>query len=729
MPFADPRPTALHTCVLCEAVCGLALELDGGRVTGVRGDRQDPFSRGHLCPKAAAIPDVLDDPDRVRQPLRRRGDGWEPVGWDEALEEAGERLAAVQRRHGPDALGLYLGNPTAHSHAALMAVPLLARALGTHSRFSATSVDQLPQMLAALEMLGHQLLVPVPDVDRTDLLLVLGANPLASNGSLMTAPGVEARLRALRARGGRLLVADPRRTETAALADRHLAVRPGGDAALLLGVLNVIFGEGLTRPGRLAAFTSGLDRLAALASRFPPERVAPRAGVAAEEIRALAREVAAAPSAAVYGRLGTCTQEFGALASWLVVALQVVTGNLDRAGGSMFTTPAADLVALASRTGDRGSFDRRRSRVRGLPAFSGELPVAALAEEIETPGDGQIRALVTFAGNPVLSSPHGSRLERALPGLEAMVSIDLYRNETTRHAHLLLPTTFGPERDHYDLALYLFAVRDAARWAPAAVAPPPGVRDDWQVLLDLARSLRAHGGGRPGRALGLALRAARAVGPRRALDALLRLGPHHLSLRALERAPHGLDLGPLRPRLPGRLATPDRRIRLVPDRFERDLQRLEAALSAPAGEAGELLLVGRRLLRSNNSWMHNSRRLVKGPAACTLLLHPRDAAARALASGDEALVRSRVGEVRATVLVTEDVAPGVASLPHGFGHGRPGAQLGVAAGVAGPSLNDLTDELRVDALSGNAALSGLPVTVTAAAPGRLEDAREAGVSA
>ncbi|HZX96290.1 MAG TPA: molybdopterin-dependent oxidoreductase, partial [Myxococcales bacterium] len=409
---------ALHTCMLCEAVCGLEVEPTTG---SVRGDAADPFSQGHICPKAAAIGDVQADPDRIREPQRRRGDRWESVSWDAALEEAGARIAGVQRKYGRSAVGLYVGNPTVHSYSAVLASPLFSRALGSRARFSATSVDQLPHMLAALEMFGHQLLLPVPDVDRTHFFLVLGANPLASNGSLMTAGGISRRLDALRQRGGKLVVVDPRRTETAAKATSHLPIRPGTDALLLLAMLQVLFEDQRVNLRHLAPFTDGLDRLREAAARFPPERVAERTGIAADAIRELARSFASAPAAVAYGRVGACTQEFGGLTAWLIVALDAVTGNLDREGGFMFTTPAADLVGLAARTGDHGHFGVWRSRVRGLPEFGGELPSAALAEEMDTEGDGRIRALITFAGNPVLSTPNGARLDRALSGLEYMV--------------------------------------------------------------------------------------------------------------------------------------------------------------------------------------------------------------------------------------------------------------------------------------------------------------------
>jgi len=696
--------------MLCEAVCGLAVEVDGDAIAKVRGDPDDPFSRGHICPKAAAIVDIQSDPDRIREPQRREGASWGAISWKEALDEAGSRLADLQRKHGRNAVAVYLGNPTVHSYSALLATPFFNRALGTRTRFSATSVDQLPHMLASLEMFGHQVLLPVPDVDRTSFFLVLGANPLASNGSLMTAGGISRRLLELRGRGGKLVVVDPRRTETADAADRHLAIRPGTDALLLLAMLHVVFADGRESLGHLAAVSDGLDRLREAAARFPPELVAPHTGIDAATIRTLAREFASAPAAVAYGRVGTCTQEFGGLAAWLVVALNAVTGNLDREGGFMFTTPAADLVGLATRTGDRGHFGVWRSRVRGLPEFGGELPAAALAEEIETEGDGRIRGLVTFAGNPVLSTPNGARLEKALSRLEFMVSIDLYRNETTRHADLILPTSFGFERDHYDLAFYALAVRNAARYAKPLVRAPPGVRGDFEVLLDLALAIRRHGGGRRGRVLGTMLRAARLVGERRLLDLLLRFGPHKLSLRKLQRAPHGMDLGPLGRQLLARLG--GRRVQLAPGVFLRDLDRLAATVSRPS--ANGLVLIGRRALRSNNSWMHNSLRLVKGPPGCVLFMHPEDAAAHGVRDGGRARVTSRVGSVEVPVALTDDVMRGVVCLPHGWGHSRDGAALSVAGAHAGASLNDLTDDQRVDPLSGNAAFNGVPVTVTRA---------------
>jgi anaerobic selenocysteine-containing dehydrogenase len=710
--------THFRTCNLCEAMCGIAIEVDGERIVSIRGDADDPFSRGYLCPKAVALQDVHQDPDRLRRPLRRRGRDWEEISWDEAFAEAADRLAAVQAEHGRDAVAVYQGNPTVHNYGSILYSQLLLRSLGTRSRFSATSVDQLPQMLAALLMFGHQLLLPVPDLDRTQLFLVFGANPLASNGSLMTAPGVGRRLKALRERGGRLVVVDPRRTETADLADQHVPIRPGTDALLLLALLHTIFAEDRARPGRLEPILDGLEDVKRAVEPFAPERVAEATGVPSQTTRQLARDFAATEPAVAYGRVGVSTQEFGGLASWLINVLNLVTGNLDRPGGAMFTLPAVDLVALAARIGQRGHFDKGRSRVRGLPEFGGEYPVAVLAEEIETAGSGQVRALVTSAGNPVLSTPNGGRLEQALDRLDYMVSIDFYLNETTRHAHLILPPTGALEHDHYDLVFHTLAVRNTAKYSPALFAPAPGTRHDWQIFLELSRRLD-QAKRRSGWRKRINQAALARLGPRGLLRFLLRAGPYgagwrpfggRVSLGALDRAPHGLDLGPLEPALPARLYTRDRRIPMAPERFVRDLERLRPRLAAERN--GSLLLIGRRDLRSNNSWMHNSERLVKGRDRCTLQMHPDDASRRGLQGGQRVRVRSRVGCVEATLEATADVMPGVVCLPHGWGHHRDGTRLRVAQAHAGASYNDLADEQAVDRLCGTAAFSATPVEVT-----------------
>jgi len=706
--------TTVHhrACNLCEAICGIEIEVEGDRITAIRGDADDPLSRGHICPKAVALQDIQNDPDRLRHPQLRTAGGWRRIGWEEAFDLAARRLLEVRDRHGRDAVAVYLGNPNVHSSGALLFGPPLLRALETRNRYSATSVDQLPHHLAAYLMFGHMLLLPIPDLERTEHLLILGANPVVSNGSLMTAPGMKKRLAAIRRRGGRVVVIDPRRTETAKAADEHHFVRPGTDAFLLAALLATIFEEGLDDPGYLGELADGWDAVRRAVARFPPERVAPAVGIGAGEIRRLARDFAAAPSAACYGRIGVSVQEFGGLCQWLINLLNLATGNLDRPGGAMFTRPAVDLVA---RRYGGGSFGRWWSRVRGLPEFAGELPSSVLAEEILTPGEGQVRALVTAAGNPVLSTPNGARLDEALGGLDFMLSIDFYLNETTRHAHLILPPTPPLERDHYDLAFHVLAVRNTARYSQPLFPAAPDARHDWQILHELRRRVERNGS--------LGKRFERWVmgrlGPAGMLAAALRQGPYGagfnpfrrgLGLRRLKRAPHGVDLGPLEPCLARRLKTPDRRIHLAPEPLLEDVDRLDRRLGELA-EPPPLVLVGRRHVRSNNSWMHNYRRLMRGADRCTLLMHPEDADRCGVAGAERVAVSSRVGRIEAPLEVSDEVMPGVVSLPHGWGHDRPGVRLETAGRHPGVSVNDLTDDQRVDAASGNAVLNGVPVTV------------------
>ncbi|MCG6948943.1 MAG: molybdopterin oxidoreductase family protein [Acidobacteria bacterium] len=707
----DRTVTHYRACNLCEAICGLSIEVSGGEIKAIRGDRDDPFSGGHICPKAVALQDIHNDPDRLRHPVRRTGGGtWKRASWDEALDEVGSRLREVQRIYGRDAVALYVGNPAVHNWGSLLFGPLLSRALQTRNRYSATSVDQLPHHVAATLMFGHKLLLPVPDVDRTRFLLVLGANPVVSNGSMMTAPGIRRRLENLMHRGGRLVVVDPRRTETAVLANRHLFIRPGSDALLLMAMLQVIFSENLERPGAAAEYCDSIDVVRELVADVTPEAVAPETGIDSTAIRHLAREFVAAPSAVCYGRLGVSTQAFGGLCQWLVNLLNIVTGNLDRPGGAMFTRPAVDLVASTS----PGHLGRYESRVRGLPAYAGELPVAALAEEILTEGDGRVRALLTLAGNPVLSTPNGAQLDRALEGLDFMAAVDFYLNETTRHADIILPPTSALEHDHYDLVFNLLAIRNVARYSTALFEPAPDTRHDWQILAELHRRLDDS----PPLAQFKRWLNAK-IGPRRMLDLGLRKGPWGsgfrpfgggLNLAKLEREVHGLDLGPLEPCLPERLRTPGRRVELAPAPFLEDARRLLTTLNGDPSEQ-PLLLIGRRHLRSNNSWMHNSLRLVRGKDRCTLLMHPEDADKLGVASGAMVAVVSRTGRIEVPLEVSDEVLPGVVSLPHGWGHDRPGVQLSVAQKHPGVSINDLTDDAMVDDLCGNAVLSGVPVRV------------------
>ncbi|HEF4757785.1 TPA: molybdopterin oxidoreductase family protein [Pseudomonas putida] len=695
-----------RACHLCEAICGLTIETtevdaDNVQITSIKGDPLDTFSRGHICPKAVALQDIQNDPDRLHQPMRRVGGEWQPIEWEDAFNLVAERLAAIQERHGTNAVAVYQGNPSVHNYGLMTHSNYFLGLLKTRNRYSATSVDQLPHHLTSHLMYGHGLLLPIPDIDQTDFMLILGGNPLASNGSIMTVPDVEKRLKAIQARGGKVVVVDPRRSETAAIADQHLFVRPGGDAALLFGLLNTLFNEGLTRNSHLPV--DGLDAVREAIVSFTADAMSPLCAVPAEQIRQLARDFAAAPSAVCYGRMGVSTQAFGTLCHWLVQLINLVTGNLDRVGGALCTEPAVDLVASTS----GGHFNVWQSRVSGLPEYAGELPVSALAEEMLTEGEGQVRALITVAGNPVLSTPNGRQLEQALDGLEFMVSIDLYINETTRYADLILPSTSALENDHYDTTFNMFAVRNVSRFNRAILAKPQGALHDWEIFVGLAKAFAA----RTGKEL------KPTMAPAQMIDRGLRMGlygdasEHKLSLATLFDHPHGVDLGPLKPNLAQRLKTDNQRIQSAPAVILADLARF-AALQAPA--ADELLMIGRRHVRSNNSWMHNYHRLVKGKPRHQLLMHPDDLVSRGLSDGQRVRVSSRVGVIEVEVLGSLDMMKGVVSLPHGWGHARPGVQMTIASGQPGSSANDLTDECQLDELSGNAALNGVPVTVAAA---------------
>ena len=685
-----------RACNLCEAICGLEITVRAGEVTDVRGDPLDPLSQGHICPKATALPDLHRDPDRLKRPMLRVADAWTEIGWDEALDYVAASLLRVRDTFGPDSVGVYQGNPSVHNSGTLLSAGGFVKALETHNRFSATSVDQLPHHRAALEMLGHPLLMPIPDVDRTDFLLMMGANPAASNGSILTAPGMTRRLKNIAGRGGRVVLLDPRRTESAGYAEHHF-IRPGTDAALLLGLLHVIFAEELQKPGRLESFMDGLDDLRAAALPYLPERVSAFTGLDEGFIRTLARDFASAPSAVAYGRIGLSTQAFGGLCQWLLNALNMVTGNFDRPGGAMLPRPAFDLLTRA-RKGER-PLGRFTSRVRGLPEFDGELPSAALAEEMDTPGEGQIKAFVCIAGNPVLSTPGGQRLDAALAGLEFMVAVDPYLNETTRHAHVILPPATGLEVEHYDVIFHHFAVRNTARLNAPVFPIGEDQRFDWQIFEGLRERLTGKKGSDPSARLALGLKH----------------GPYALSLDDLNAAPHGLDFGPMTSCLPEKLLTENGRLNLAPESLLADLPRLEAALDAAPPS---FVLIGRRQLRGNNSWMHNTPRLMRGADRCTLMLHPSDAARLGVANGDLIAVQSRVGRVAVPAELTDALMPGVVSLPHGFGHGRSGTRLSVASEHPGVSYNDLADPMLLDELTGNAAVSGIPVGLERAHAGQ-----------
>ncbi|GAA2674842.1 molybdopterin oxidoreductase family protein [Actinoplanes palleronii] len=729
--MAGVNRTAYRTCPLCEAACGLELTVADDVVTGVRGDRDHVFSHGFLCPKGATFGRLSDDPDRLRRPMIRRGGRHEEVSWPEAFAAVEAGLRPIIEGYGQQAVAAYLGNPNVHTMAGGLYVTPLLKALGTRNIFSASTVDQMPKHVSCGYLYGNPLAIPVPDLDRTDYLLMLGANPWESNGSLATAADFPGRLRAIQARGGRFVVVDPRRTRTAEHADEHLFIRPGTDAYLLFGIVHTLFAEELIDLGRLTPYINGVEELRGLAAAFGPERVTAVCDVPADRIRGLARELAAAPTAAVYGRIGTCTVEFGTLTSWLVDVVNVLTGNLDRPGGVMF--PLAAHLRPNAQPGGRGfTTGRWHSRVRGLPEVKGELPVATLADEIETPGEGQVRAFLTVAGNPVLSTPNSDRLARALDGLDFMVSVDPYLNETTRHADVILPPLDALRKGHYDFSFLALAVRNFAAYSPPVLPPGPDGMDECDILARLILIISGQGAeADPAlvheRLLEQALSRAGAAGLRdtvsgdgpaeRLLDVALRTGaygdrfgavPDGLSLDRLLAAPHGIDLGPLQSRIPEVLRTPSGLVELAAPPLIAEVTRLRDALDRPRPG---LVLIGRRHLRSNNSWMHNVPALVKGRDRCTLQIHPADAAGLALTDGAPAAVTSRAGSLSATVEVTDRVMPGVVSLPHGWGHDLPGVRLSVAAAHPGVNSNVLTDELVIDPLSGNAVLNGIPVEI------------------
>lgn len=697
-----------RVCHLCEAMCGLLIQTLGDEVVDIRGDRDDPLSRGHVCPKAVALKDIHEDPDRLRKPLKRiRTKPGEyqhvEVEWSEALDLAADALAEMIRSRGVDAVGAYFGNPSVHNYGMLTHQRNLFRHIRTRNRFSATSVDQLPHHLVSMWCFGHKLLHPIPDVDRSDYFLMLGANPLASNGSIWTVPDVRRRLKALKARGGRLVVVDPRRTETAELATEHLFIRPGSDAALLLALIHVLFRDDLVDLGHLEVFTDGVEDIRRAVQPLSPEWAAQHTGIEPAAIERIAHEFAAAEAAICYGRMGVSTQAFGALCQWAIQVINVLTGNLDKPGGSLFPLPAFDQIAHNG----PGGFARFASRARGLPEFDYELPAVTMVDEMLTPGEGQIRLMVTGAGNPVLSTPNGRALDEALETMEFMISVDPALNETTRHADVILPPTSPLEHDHYDIAFHNLAIRNTARFNSPVFDKPAGALHDWEIFAELGERLAQR----------LDVDPLPRTPPEAMIDAGLKAGPYgddtewQLSVDVLKANPSGIDLGPLKPQLPERLQTPDKRIRLAAELPLGDIERLLAI--EPESE-GEYRLIGRRHVRDNNSWMHNHRRLVKGKPRCTLLMHPTDAAREGWQSGHRVRIESRVGAIEAELDCCEDIMPGVVSLPHGYGHGRSGTRAQIADQHAGVSCNDVTDEQFFDALSGNAAVNGVVVRLSAA---------------
>ena len=701
--------THFRTCNLCEAMCGIVIQHDGEKVLSIKGDKNDPFSKGYICPKATALQDLHEDSDRLRHPVERTANGWKEISWPEALDKVAAGIQSVQKKHGQNAFGIYLGNPNVHNLGGMLTIKHLLSSIKTRSRFSATSIDQLPHHIVSMHLFGHMLRIPVPDVNRTQYMLIIGGNPLASNGSIMTAPNMRQKLKDIKARDGKVVVIDPRRTETADIASEHHFIRPATDVLLLLAMLNEIYLQGYAdkahaKNNRAAALAPEIERIADFAKDYSAESVADITGIAASEIKRLVKEFCEAESSVCYGRMGVSVQEFGLLSQYLIMVINIVTGRLDEVGGLMFPNPAVDVVNNSG----PGYLGKRHSRVSNLPDFNGDYPVVTMADEMLVEGAGQLKGFMTVAGNPVLSTPNGEKLDTAFANLDFMVAIDYFVTETSRHAHIILPPVSPLERDHYDVTFNNFAVHNVAKYSKALFAKKKSAKHDWQIYLELAKRLDK----KAALATKIERRIVRTLGPKFMLDQGLRRGPYAgMTLNKLKKNPHGIDLGPPKRMLPQALKHKDKQIHLNIDFYQADLERVREMMQNYDDK--QVLLIGRRHVRSNNSWLHNSYRLVKGKPRCTLMLHPETAKEYSIEDGQNVKVTSRVGSVIITAEVTDELMPKVVSIPHGWGHDRKGVKQKIAQAHAGVSVNDLTDDTLIDQLSGNAAVNGVPVQLEA----------------
>ncbi len=685
-----------RTCHICEANCGVLVEVEGREILSIKGNPDHVLSRGHICPKATAIADLQDDPDRLHKPQKKVNGEWQEIGWETAFQEIAAKLSELKQASAKPAM--YMGNPSAHDYGISTQISTLRRAMGLKNIYSASTLDQIPHHVVQYHMYGHVSLAAVPDIDRCQYLLIVGGNPAASNGSIWTVPDFKKRVKEMQARDGKLVVIDPRRTETAKLADAHHFVKPGTDTALFIGILKAVFDGGHADISRLEnIMDDSWSNIEPAIAGFDMAELSAHCGISVEDMQSMAAQLGADQPAAIYGRMGVSVCEFGTLNQWLIQVINIATGNLDREGGTMVPEPALDTINLVG----RGSV-RKIDTIRGdMPVVMGELPTITLADEMLREDEEQIRTLFVITGNPVLSSPDGAKLDRALEKLDLMVSFDMYVTETSRHADYILPPCGPLEKDHYPFFFGPLAIRNYASYSPAIFDIQDGEKADWEIIAELAREILATDG----------QDVPNIREPRDVLDNMLQSSPAGLTLAEVEAAPNGIDLGPLRPCMADRLMTEDKLIQCAHPDFLAELQRFAGSLGDERSDM--LRLIGRRHVRSNNSWLHNSKRLLKGPERCTLMVHPDDAAERGISDGDMATVESRVNSVEIVVEVTDDVMPGVVSIPHGFGHGREGVGLSVAASKPGVSINDLTDPSSFDPLSGNAVLNATPVTVAA----------------
>jgi len=702
------------TCTLCEAMCGIEVTTIDREILSIVGDKKNPFSEGHVCPKAMALKDLYDDPDRIKMPLEKTASGWREISWNDALDKVANGLFEIQQKHGVESVATYLGNPNAHNMGSILYGPYFYRALQSHNRFSATSVDQLPHHIVSRKLFGHQSQIPIPDIDRTQYFMIIGGNPLASNGSIMTVPHIKRRLKAIQSRQGKVVVIDPKQSETADMSSEHHFIKPGTDALLLLAMINTLFATNKEAPARLLEFAPQLLQIKHYVSPYTPHKVATKIGMTAAQIEQLVSDFCTAESAVCYGRMGASVQAFGTLTQYLIMLFNMLTGNLDKPGGMMFTQPAADFLPHSG----RGSIGNFYTRVRKLPAFAGEFPVSALAEEMTTPGEGQIKAMVIGAGNPVLTTPNGQQLDAAFENLDFVVAVDFFMTETTRHANIILPPVTALERDHYDIVFHNFAVRNSTKYSPAIFPPEANTKTDWQIYLGLAERLDKLNGLPTDKYQLLWDKK-----PTGVVDDMLQMGRYQhagkpISIATLLDLPHGIDLGALQPDLPAAIFHNNKKIDMSFDYFMPDLTRVDKHFfEIVLPDDDSLQLIGRRHLKTNNSWLHNSKRMVKGTnnglSRCTAQIHPDDAAKFAIQDKQMINVKSRVGEISLPAEITHKIMPGVISIPHGWGHNKKGMRWKTAEQHAGVSVNDLTDEMVIDELSGNAVLNGVPVWIEA----------------
>jgi anaerobic selenocysteine-containing dehydrogenase len=691
-----------RTCNLCEAMCGLEITYKEKKVISIVGDKKDPLSKGFICPKSLALKDLYEDPDRLKTPIKRTENGWQEISWTEAFDEVEIQIKKIQEKYGNNAVATYQGNPNVHNVGSMLYGGPFLKSLKTKQKYSATSADQLPHHIASLKMFGHQMLIPIPDIERTDYLLILGANPGASNGSLLTAPGFPQKIKSIQKRGGKVINIDPRFTETSKISSQHLYINPGKDALFLLSLLHVIFDQGIEEKTHLSNYLKGLEEIKEIVKEYSPKKTALLIGIDSLEIQKIAKDFMYSKTAVCYGRMGVSTQEYGGICQWLINVLNIVTNNMDKVGGAMFTKPAIDLVYMTGIQGKVGNFDRYRSRVHNLPEYSGELPVATLADEILTEGEGQIKMFICTAGNPVLSAPNGKKMEKALEKLDFMVSIDIYLNETSKYANIILPTTNGLETLHYDLVFHQLAIRNTAKLSEVLFEKDENQKHDWQILNELTERITEK---------------KNSLTPEMMLDNMFQYSPYkeaNLSVNKLKENPNGIDLGSLQPLLIKRIFTVDKKINVSPQIFIDDLKRLDKELYKDTKEEETkypFALIGRRHLRNNNSWMHNSKLLMKGKNRCTVLMSSKDANNLSITDHQKIKIISNVGSIELPVEISDEMKEGVLSIPHGFGHNRNGTKIKLAEENAGESINDLTDDNKIDKLTGNANFSGTRVKV------------------